>query len=553
MATVKKPIYQTVGDQYAGGNRNAADIGTYKNTGVNGYQNAGVGGMSQTAMDAQKRNADLYAAQQASKIPLSFGDKVATPNVGGTGPTPEEFARMNAGASTVGEQYANGVRDEKVIGSYNPNTILTNEDAAKAIAGIVPNIPNTANVDPSTPEGYYANKTADGQVYYTTNNNGVMSNPGQPSGSSATSDMDRRIAELQDAISARYDDMMWQAKEVSRMNQSSITGNLGRVFGANADTSEAAPVLTENGRLNTNLQSLATARNQALSELSFTALNKAQEQQRYEQQARSQEQQQAFNNLIAQAGLTGSYNGQQTLEGRQQGMNEEQQKFMRAIQEAGLTGQYNGSQTLDAQQIAFQKALQEAGLTGMYNGGLTQDAISNMAGLTGYFNGQPTLQRETANLTNQQKTLNDYLDYIASTTNNQNTNQTKLTNTGLVNSGKIDLANINNQADLEQLLKTLLSKETVAGMNNTSKESIASQNNQTKLDLLTQRLASGQGSASDTKLADAIATIQAKKDAAIKGSYISDGLGGVVQSYKPDTSIYDSQIANLLAQGEKKN
>ena len=102
MATIKKPIYQTVGDQYAAGNRSPASIGTYKNTGINGYQNTGASGMSQTAMDAQKRNADLYASQQASKPPLSFGDKVATPNVGSTGPTPEEFARMYAGISTVG-------------------------------------------------------------------------------------------------------------------------------------------------------------------------------------------------------------------------------------------------------------------------------------------------------------------------------------------------------------------------------------------------------------------------------------------------------------------
>lgn len=452
MATVKKPIYQTVGDQYAAGNRNTADIGTYKNTGVNGYQNTGSGNLSQAALDAQKRNADLYAAQQASKPPLSFGDKVATPYVGGTGPTPEEFARMNAGASTVGEQYANGVRDEKVVGSFSPDRIITNEDAAKAVAGIATPPPVVTPTPTPTPE----------------------------SPSTATSDMDRRIAELQNAINARYDDMMNQAKEVSRMNQSSITGNLGRVFGANADTSEAAPVVTENGRLNTNLQSLATARNQALSELSLSALEKAQAQQNFEQQARSQEQQQAFNNLVAQASLTGSYNGAPTLEAQAQQNSQQQQQFLRAIQEAGLTGQYNGQQTLDAQQIAFQKAMQEAGLTGMYNGGLTQDAIQNIAGMTGYFNGMPTLGRETANLTNQQKTLNDYLDYIASTTNNQNTNTTKK-----------DVAGINNTADMERLLKTLLSKESIASGNNASRENIANINNSARASLLREKVANG--------------------------------------------------------------
>lgn len=486
MAIIKKP--STVYDTYANGVRDKNSIGSYKNTGVNGYQNAGAGGMSQTAIDAQKRNESLYAAQQATKPPLSFGDKVATPNVGSmTAPkTPmnnidaakavydmtsrtTQDANINSPVFSSGNEMA-GWSNESFLPESNP-------ELKKKMMEIMS--PMGAPVNTSTT----LDAASQSQVAPTAQQN------------STTMNMDAQIKSMQDAIEARYNDMMKQAKEVSRMNQSSITGNLGRVFGANADTSEAAPVVTENGRLNTNLQSLATARNEAMSKLSMSALEKAQAQQNFEQQARAQEQQQAFNNLVTQSQLTGMFNGGLTQDAQQN-------EFMRAIQEAGLTGQYNGNQTLDAQQIAFNKAIQEAGLTGMYNGGLTQGAIQNVADMTGYFNGMPTLQRDQANLTNQQKQLNDYLDYIASTTNNQNTNATKLTNTGLLNTGKLDLANVNNQADLEQLLKSLLSRETiasgnnasretVAGMNNSSRESIANINNSARASLLREKVANG--------------------------------------------------------------
>lgn len=481
MAIIKKP--STVYDTYANGVRDKNSIGSYKNTGVNGYQNAGAGGMSQTAMDAQKRNESLYAAQQASKPPLSFGDNVATPNVGSmTAPkTPmnntdaakavyDMTSRTTQGANINGGNEMAGWSNESSLPESNP-------ELKKKMMEIMS--PMGAPVNTSTT----LDTASQSQVSPTTQQN------------STTMNMDAQIKSMQDAIEARYNDMMNQAKEVSRMNQSNIKGNIGRVFGANADTSEVAPAITENRNLDANLQSLATAKNEAMSKLSMSALEKAQAQQNFEQQARAQEQQQAFNNLVTQSQLTGMFNGGLTQDAQQN-------EFMRAIQEAGLTGQYNGNQTLDAQQIAFNKAIQEAGLTGMYNGGLTQGAIQNVADMTGYFNGMPTLQRDQANLTNQQKQLNDYLDYIASTTNNQNTNATKLTNTGLLNTGKLDLANVNNQADLEQLLKSLLSRETiasgnnasretVAGMNNSSRESIANINNSARASLLREKVANG--------------------------------------------------------------
>lgn len=139
---------------------------------------------------------------------------------------------------------------------------------------------------------------------------------------------------------------------------------------------------------------------------------------------------------LAEAGLTGVYNGQQTLAGQQFAADQAyrdkqlamaQQEFdlNKALSEAGLTGMYNGQQTLEAQkmaadqayreqQVALEKALAEAGLTGMYNGQQTLEAQKLAAdqayreqqaalekalaeaGLTGMYNGQQTLEAKQA-------------------------------------------------------------------------------------------------------------------------------------------------------------
>ena len=139
---------------------------------------------------------------------------------------------------------------------------------------------------------------------------------------------------------------------------------------------------------------------------------------------------------LAEAGLTGMYNGQQTLAGQQFAADQAyrdkqlamaQQEFdlNKALSEAGLTGMYNGQQTLEAQkmaadqayreqQAALEKALAEAGLTGMYNGQQTLEAQKLAAdqayreqqaalekalaeaGLTGMYNGQQTLEAKQA-------------------------------------------------------------------------------------------------------------------------------------------------------------
>lgn len=87
----------TIDTQYATNQRE--NIGTYKNLGDNGYSPAT--GMSQTAINAQRANEYAYAQQQAQQAP-----------------TPEQFAQMNRGATTVGEAAKTGVTDQKVVGSF---------------------------------------------------------------------------------------------------------------------------------------------------------------------------------------------------------------------------------------------------------------------------------------------------------------------------------------------------------------------------------------------------------------------------------------------------
>ena len=70
--------------------------------------------------------------------------------------------------------------------------------------------------------------------------------------------------------------------------------------------------------------------------------------------------------LMDEAGLTGNYNGQRTLQGQQF-------DWGKLMDEANLTGNYNGGRTLQGQEFDWGKLVDEAGLTGMYNGGKTWD------------------------------------------------------------------------------------------------------------------------------------------------------------------------------------
>ena len=107
-----------------------------------------------------------------------------------------------------------------------------------------------------------------------------------------------------------------------------------------------------------------------------------------------QAQMDAFNRALAEAGLTGQYEGEDT--------------FQRALAEAGLTGEYKGTDTLAGRQSneallasRLQRALAEADVTGIYNRQETRQAqMDNFnrllaeAGLTGDFRGEDTLAQQ---------------------------------------------------------------------------------------------------------------------------------------------------------------
>lgn len=435
-----------------------------------------------------------------------------TQNRGQTAYAPETFTTDRDRAALEASRARNAVAPKSVLnfdaasGSFPGAPIIplaSNADAAKRVADLAPATTAPAggsnayaifgdghlNNGSQTPPGAYMNRTADGQVYYTYNNNGQMTSPGMDNSSSSTGSLEKAIKDMQDAIRAQYEQRRGQAQRVSDMNQSAIKGNLGRLFGGNADSSETAPVVNENSALRGELDRLSASEGQDLANLNMDALDKLQTQLNTERQFKSTDQQNAFNRAIQEAGITGMYGGQQTMEGKQLASSEEQQKFMRALEEAGITG--------------------------MYNGAPTESSLKDFAGITGYFNGAPTLGRENANLTNQQKKLNDYLDYIASTSNNQNSNNTKITTTGMTNDNKVNVANINNTADLEQLLKKLTSQEGIASMNNETKLKQLTINQQ-KADAYTSRMqalnSGNSGSSNSLKESQALtALIQMRK------------------------------------------
>jgi hypothetical protein len=68
----------------------------------------------------------------------------------------------------------------------------------------------------------------------------------------------------------------------------------------------------------------------------------------FQQQMEYNAGQDAITNALNEAGITGTYNGQQTMQARAAALQQ-------AMAEAGLTGMYNGQQTLEARQLAEQQ------------------------------------------------------------------------------------------------------------------------------------------------------------------------------------------------------
>jgi hypothetical protein len=103
---------------------------------------------------------------------------------------------------------------------------------------------------------------------------------------------------------------------------------------------------------------------------------------------------------LQQGQLTGTYNGQPTLDAQQMAI-------QKALNEAQLTGIYGGQPTLEARQQAIQKALNEAQLTGIYNGQQTLDARQLAANIAAQQQQQALAQQEFSfNKWLQQEQLN---------------------------------------------------------------------------------------------------------------------------------------------------
>jgi hypothetical protein len=120
----------------------------------------------------------------------------------------------------------------------------------------------------------------------------------------------------------------------------------------------------------------------------------------------------------------------------------ELQKRGVALQEAGITGSYNGQDTEARRQFLASKSLQEAGLTGNYNGQATmQKAIADRqqalaeAGLTGKYNGQDTLAGQTLAHT----TAQDDREFAENVKNNAIASIINLKNSGLAEDKIVDI------------------------------------------------------------------------------------------------------------------
>lgn len=85
-----------------------------------------------------------------------------------------------------------------------------------------------------------------------------------------------------------------------------------------------------------------------------------------------------------------------------------------ALSEAGLTGLYNGQQTLAAKQLAQQLATSEAALTGLYNGQQTLDAKNQAASID--YNNKQLLLSQLQSLLNYNLGVGEITDALPQTT-----------------------------------------------------------------------------------------------------------------------------------------
>jgi hypothetical protein len=132
----------------------------------------------------------------------------------------------------------------------------------------------------------------------------------------------------------------------STLNPSFMTGT---PFTDRFTNEIAKPINAQVGQLGANLytQGISQGANERL----------IQENRNYMQpQVQSQLDTAALARAISEAGQTGKFNGQQTLQGQQVGSGLQSEALSRLIAQAGVTGQYNGQQTQQAQSQGFNQA-----------------------------------------------------------------------------------------------------------------------------------------------------------------------------------------------------
>ena len=190
------------------------------------------------------------------------------------------------------------------------------------------------------------------------------------------------IAEMQKVIMARQAQLEAGAQESSDMNQSTIRGNLGRVFGNNFDTSEASPVTAEQNRLGKEKADISKWAQQALSDNSMKGLEQLTNALSQGRTDYNQAQNMGFQNVLAQAGLTGAIGDKTVLPGLEYLSKDKQQEFMNGI----TSGQFSS----DMLQRAFDNLL----ASNKEKSTNDQNAIDNLlryGQLTGNVGGRPTL------------------------------------------------------------------------------------------------------------------------------------------------------------------
>lgn len=196
-------------------------------------------------------------------------------------------------------------------------------------------------------------------------------------------------------INAQYDPLRKKAQQQESTNLQTQKDALARRAAALSGGPSGAFIKQEGVAADASAQRLQSA-NEGIDAQQQASVNQARETQAARDFSKSerlgsesfQSDQNAINRKLAEAGLTGTYNGEATLAAKSAA-------DQKALAEAGLTGTYNGQDTQAAKAASQQKALAEAGLTGSYNGAdtLQKQAIDAA-------NSQQKLENDANNKTN---------------------------------------------------------------------------------------------------------------------------------------------------------